>query len=398
MTPKNLKVLVMFALVGLVLAAGNGTTNGTTSNLTFAPPPPINMTVAAMLNDSIIGGRLIGSKRIEALQASPNNTGNVSTNIRIASYNRNAPNGVDVLDLTIPGNWTPVAGTQDTLSCSVLHDEVRGGYGLLQYLSEARSLRLLTPDLLARAPGAQNLSVEEVVARLQPMENCDGVYFNGTLLRVIPGSNNVTVVTVPSGWTPRSSPESLQFGVAANTLYRYDPMNATFTSLLTFPPSQAYEVRSSQGRIVVAAANSTNTTNGLTQINQTFFVLNNLASGLKKVGQFNVSGAFNMSLPVIPFMTSPQLTKLGIAVPAPNGNSSAPSNMSGPPPSNNSAPPPSNNSGPSNTTTPNNMSAPSNMSEPIVIIVLKSVDYAASTISPLNFKDPERFRRTVRNL
>jgi hypothetical protein len=363
-------------LLGLAFATGNLTTNGTTPFITFAPPPPINMSVAVVLNDSVVGGRFIGSKRIEALVVTPNNTGNVSTNFRITSYDRNAPGGSNSLDLTISGNWTPVASTQDTLSCTVLHDEVRGTYGLLQYLSDTRSLRLLTPDLLSRAPGAQNLSVGAVVARLQPMENCDGVYFNGTLLRVAPGGN-VTVVIVPNRWTPKSSPESLQYGMAGNVLYRFDPTSATFANLRILAPSQAYEVRSFQERVVVAAANSSNGTNGPMQVSQTFFIFSNLPSGLTQVGQFSVSGAFNMPLPLIPFMTSPQLTKIGVAVPAPNGNASAPSNMSGLPASNVSGP--SNISGLSNMSGPSNMSdpPPSRVSGPTVIAVLQSVDYVA---------------------
>lgn len=118
------------------------------------------MTVAAMFNDSLVGGRFIGSKRIESLQMTPNNTANISTNFRVSSYNRIAPRGLDVLDLTLPGNWTPVAGTQDTLSCSVLRESNLGGYGLLQYLSESRSLRLLTPNLLGHVPGVQNWTVD----------------------------------------------------------------------------------------------------------------------------------------------------------------------------------------------------------------------------------------------
>jgi hypothetical protein len=345
-------------LLGLALATGTLNTKGTNPFITLAPPLPINMSVAVVLNDSVVGGRFIGSKRIEALEVTLNNTGNASTKFRITSYNRKAPNGLDALDMTIAGNWTFVDGTQDTLSCIVIHDEIRGGYGLLQYLSDARSFRVLTPDLFASVSGAQNLPVGDVIARLQPMENCDGVYFNGALLRVVPGGN-VTTVTVPNGWAPNSSPESLQYGVAANVLYRFDPRNGTFANLRTFPPSQAYEVRSFQGRIVVAAANSSNGTNGLTQVNQTFFVLNNLPSGLIQVGQFSVSGAFNTPPPLIPFMASPQLTKIGVAVPAP---------------------------------------APSNMSEPNVVLLLQSVDYATSTISALTFKELERFRGTVRNL
>lgn len=71
-------------------------------------------------------------------------------------------------------------------------------------------------------------------------------------------------------------------------------------------------------------------------------------------------------MPLIPYMTSPQLTKIGVSVPS-NGNGSAPANNS-------------------------------NSSGPSVLVVLKSIDYVASSIGPLTFQEPNRFQATVRNL
>ncbi len=168
----------------------------------------------------------------------------------------------------------------------------------------------------------------------------------------------------------------MRYGIASSNLYRFDP-NATtpFTSIRVLPPSQNYEIRTWQGRIVVAAANVTNGTDGtnMTVINQNIFVFNDVPGGnLSFVGQFNVTAGLQMPLPIIPFMTSPQLTKIGIAIPGRDGG---------------------------NGTNMTNFSAPVNASAPPkVILVLKNVDYAASMIGNLTFKDPERFRRSVRNL
>jgi hypothetical protein len=57
------KLLVFCLLLAFILAANNSSMNGT-ANMTFAPPPPINTTVAVMLNSSQVDGRFIGSKRI----------------------------------------------------------------------------------------------------------------------------------------------------------------------------------------------------------------------------------------------------------------------------------------------------------------------------------------------
>ncbi len=166
---------------------------------------------------------------------------------------------------------------------------------------------------------------------------------------------------MPTGWNPRSTSENLRYGVASNNLYRLDPNGTSlFTSIRTFPPSQNYEVRSWQGRIVVVAANSSNASNtNATVINQTIYVLHDLPSGLVSLGEFNVATMTPVPLPFVPFMTSPQLTKIGVQVP--NINST-------------------------------------NTSNPNVMLLIKNVDYAASNISDCIFRDIDRFRRTVANL
>lgn len=131
-----------------------------------------------------------------------------------------------------------------------------------------------------------------MAAGLIVRENCDGVYYNNVLYKLIPGTNNITTVTVPAGWTPRSSSESLKYGVASNILYRFDPLNSTFTSIQNLPSHQTYGIRSWKGRVVVAGANSTNATNNMTQISQRFFVFNDALPSLSLVGQFDVSGVF----------------------------------------------------------------------------------------------------------
>jgi hypothetical protein len=112
--------------------------------------------------------------------------------------------------------------------------------------------------------------------------------------------------------------------------------------------------------VVIAAANATTNANNMTAISQRFLVFNDLSSAASLVGQFDVNGTFPQFMPYIPYLASPQLTKLGVTFP-----------------SNNNA---------------------SNLSSPSMVMLLKSVDYAASSLSNLTFQDINHYQTTVQNL
>jgi hypothetical protein len=101
------------------------------------------------------------------LELFPNNTGNGSTNFRLSAFDRNAPNNTAVFNLTLPGNWTYVLGTRDTLSCSVIRDNNTNAYGLLLFQAENRLFRAIAQDFLRSVPAAQNSTPEDIRSSLK---------------------------------------------------------------------------------------------------------------------------------------------------------------------------------------------------------------------------------------
>lgn len=287
---------------------------------------------------------------------------NVSTNFRLNTYNRQFPNNIKAFNLNLPGNWSYVSGTRDTLSCSVIHEANRDIYSLLQFNSEAGSFGLLAQDILRYLTNQASVPVPTFAAAVKVLENCDGVYYNNVLYRLIPGSNNMTTVPVPSGWNSNSSPESLRYGIAGNVLYRFNP-NATnlFTSIFTFSAYQAFEIRSYQGRLIVAAANRVNSTNATntnrTALSQKIFVFNDSPSGLSLFGEFILTASFPQPTPIIPFITSPQLTKLAVIFPFSLNDPFAPSSL-----------------------------------------LLKSIDYNSLSFIDFIFQEKDRYLATIQNL
>ena len=71
----------------------------------------------------------------------------------------------------------------------------------------------------------------------------------------------------------------------------------------------AYDVRSFQGRVLVVAANAS-VVGGVSQISQTFYVFFDQSS-LSLLGQFSIVGKNLANLPMLIYMASPKLTKVG---------------------------------------------------------------------------------------
>jgi hypothetical protein len=93
-------------------------------------------------------------------------------------------------------------------------------------------------------------------------------------------SSGVFPIPTPLNWTANSSPESLNYGIANNVLYRFNPMFKNFTSIKTFPANSFYELRNYQNNIIVAACNSSaNASN----INQTFYIFTDVNSSLSLI-------------------------------------------------------------------------------------------------------------------
>ncbi len=290
------------AILCIVLIAANSqnTTNTTQVNITFAPPPPLNTSIVAVLNSSVNDNRFIGSKRLESLQLSllplVNNVS--STNFKLISFNRNAPNNVQVFELNQTGNWSVVASTRDSLSCSLIVDANTRNYGFLSFGNN--SLQVIYQS-------NSTLNINNT-ANITLRENCL-FYMTGGLYRV--NSTGIYTVPTPASWNITSSPESITYGVAANVLYKFNPMSFNFTSAYTFPQNTFYDVRSYQGNLIVAASNVSNASANFSQINQNFYVFTDQGS-LSLITQFSIAAKNLGNFTTIPFLTSPQLSKLGV--------------------------------------------------------------------------------------
>lgn len=108
--------------------------SNSTSNITFAAPPPINTSIVGMFNDSTNDGRFIGSRKLESLRLDlllP--AGGPSTNFQLTTFDRNALNNIQIFQLNQTGNWTIISTTQDSLSCSLAYEYNSQSYGFVQF-------------------------------------------------------------------------------------------------------------------------------------------------------------------------------------------------------------------------------------------------------------------------
>lgn len=115
-------------------------------NITFAPPPQVNVSTVLQLSNSTIGAKFIGSKRLESLQLSSDKG---STAFSLSFFNRSANSNVNQYTVRMAGSWTYLGGTQETLSCSLVYETSTETFGLMQFLNNIGSFKLFTNISLA---------------------------------------------------------------------------------------------------------------------------------------------------------------------------------------------------------------------------------------------------------
>lgn len=114
-----LRILLLLAAIAEILAQ-NATANASAPN--YAPPPAITNKTVVRLNNSAADSRYIGSKRIESLEISRLTVNaTLRSMFKINFFNRSAPNNLNNYNVTLPGNWTYLTGTQETLSCNLVY-------------------------------------------------------------------------------------------------------------------------------------------------------------------------------------------------------------------------------------------------------------------------------------
>ena len=126
-------------------------------------------------------------------------------------------------------------------------------------------------------------------------------------------TNPWVAVNVPNPSLNQGGSPDFSFVVTNNTLYQFNITNNSYSSVGTLPAFQKYDVKNSQGQLIIIGSNSSTDDNTTYTVNQTVIAglivpgENNLPT-LKVISTDNVTGL--SSQPSIPVSTSPQLTKL----------------------------------------------------------------------------------------
>ena len=135
-------------------------------------------------------------------------------------------------------------------------------------------------------------------------------------------TNPWVAVNVPNPSLNQGGSPDFSFVVTNNTLYQFNITNNNYSSVGTLPAFQKYDVKNSQGQLIIIGSSSSLTDNNVTYtVNQTVIAglivpgANNLPT-LKVISTDNLTGLSPQ--PSIPIKTSPQLTKLSFFFKPPN--------------------------------------------------------------------------------
>jgi hypothetical protein len=273
-----------------VSVSGSGVAAIVPITVNYVEPPAIATTTPGTFTTS--GSTFKTSKRLEILEIS---TVGADTKFTYSYYNSTSATKYNVKDITLTGTWTYQVGTKDTLSCTLVNDGA-SGYTLLQFDSAANTLQAV-----ANTPFGTNAALvtgNKVVLK----DNCAAAYLDGTLGQ-ISGVTALTPITVPTGWVPITTTESITWGVAAGALYKFNPTTKAYSLVYTFPtgtPSDAYSFKGAPGRLIVTAVKRISTTtpaSGTTPVDvtQTFFVF-----ASPEGGNFTLLSQFSINATVTP--------------------------------------------------------------------------------------------------
>ena len=170
-------------------------------------------------------------------------------------------------------------------------------------------------------------------------------------------TNPWVAVNVPNPSLNQGGSPDFSFVVTNNTLYQFNITNNNYSSVGTLPAFQKYDVKNSQGQLIIIGSSSSLTDNNVTYtVNQTVIAglivpgANNLPT-LKVISTDNLTGLSPQ--PSIPVSTSPQLTKLSFFF------------------------------------KPHNSTVPQ--------IVVKSIDYKKQLFSAFTFQNSAEFMDTLKN-
>lgn len=181
-------------------------------------------------------------------------------------------------------------------------------------------------------------------------ENCL-VYNEPTLYNMT--VNGLSPITVPSNdWDISDAPELITYVATGFGLYRYSTVTFSYTKIYNFTTNITntnYDLKSYQTNIIVVVASGNSS-----QITQEFYIFSDAASSITLLDRFSVTARNPANLTILPYLTSPKLTKFGIIY---------------------------------NSTTSTNQS-----------LIAKTIDYAKLTVKNLTFQDPSRFFTTIRNI
>lgn len=155
-------------------------------------------------------------------------------------------------------------------------------------------------------------------------ENCAGGYINldpnafGINSSAISGLyqlgadlTSLTIIRLPDGFSISATTETMQYSIASNSLYKFDPINFQYNKIYNFTSSsEDYTINAVRNRIIITASNSTQIGNHSFNVYMTiYYFLDDPNQGLKIIGTRSVNGTNNNK--IITIYCSPQLTKMG---------------------------------------------------------------------------------------
>jgi hypothetical protein len=300
------------------------TQNQSSSGTQFQPAPALNQTSLPSISESPADGHFIEAQGLQNLElthfSNLNSTAGNLTNVTLNDFNRSAAGGFTKHTVTIPGNWTHIESSSQTLSCNALFETTSQMIGSVVFDQRTGFFSFMGSQPLSAFTNA-TVTLDQIRQMMTFGEGCRLILYQDltdeqTYAFSSDFSSLLQVTTPSSGsnQTRQAISSDLSLGIWNNALYTYDASSSSYLKIFDFPGFSRWTLKNIDSRVIVAGGVSIPVPGVPTLINSnytiyTFQIVNNTADLINSYELLNaIENATSANLDIF---HSPRLTKFG---------------------------------------------------------------------------------------
>lgn len=141
------------------------------------------------------------------------------------------------------GNWSFLASTTHTLSCSLVYEANNGIYGFIQFDPKRDKFEFVYNGTnTSLPPPVQNFTFSDMHQKIMLGTGCRSGVFDGQVFSLNLTSRSWSPVQVPANFSLQGGSESMNYAVSQGKLYKYNMSSNSYGLLQSLKNYPAFQV------------------------------------------------------------------------------------------------------------------------------------------------------------